>query len=425
MAKIRQYLNGELDAREMYQLERRAQHDPFLMDALEGYSNHKGNTHNLQADLGQRLQRRIAGEGAVKVYTMLSWRKWAAAAAVLTVCGAGLWWHAVQPGQPQQVAMVPSAMGTPHIGTVPAVAGKSGVSAAVAPPKPAPAARQQVAVVVQKEKNAPSEPTVAQPEQEPPQDILKKLPTLAAAPVQQDTLMADSSVRAYAAKQKVQVLGAGKSVPTIKTGSQRLLSQQLQGKVEGARVDPAPGDHHLDGLLGSTDVQPLAGTLVKIKDMTRNGAITSRDGNVSLQAQDKDVLVSSSNGYQSREVKAGRRDSGQVSLQPAQPSVSEIIVMDYKASNKAAGAKAEPLMGWKAYGGYLAHIPSPDGRTGQVKLTFTVDPNGNLNNFKVTESLGNINDQEAINLIKKGPAWHGSTSGKNEQVSVKVNFERP
>jgi len=35
--QIRKYLNGELDARAMHQLEKEAQNDPFLMEALEGY----------------------------------------------------------------------------------------------------------------------------------------------------------------------------------------------------------------------------------------------------------------------------------------------------------------------------------------------------------------------------------------------------
>ena len=33
--QIRKYLNGELNARAMHQLERRAQDDPFLMDAMK------------------------------------------------------------------------------------------------------------------------------------------------------------------------------------------------------------------------------------------------------------------------------------------------------------------------------------------------------------------------------------------------------
>ena len=36
ISQIKKYLEGKLDARSRYELERRAQDDPFLMDALEG-----------------------------------------------------------------------------------------------------------------------------------------------------------------------------------------------------------------------------------------------------------------------------------------------------------------------------------------------------------------------------------------------------
>jgi len=39
---IRKYLNGELDARAMHELERRSLDDPFLMEAMQGYEQTEG-----------------------------------------------------------------------------------------------------------------------------------------------------------------------------------------------------------------------------------------------------------------------------------------------------------------------------------------------------------------------------------------------
>ena len=40
--QIRKYLNGELDAAAMHELERRALDDPFLADAIEGFEHAGG-----------------------------------------------------------------------------------------------------------------------------------------------------------------------------------------------------------------------------------------------------------------------------------------------------------------------------------------------------------------------------------------------
>ena len=48
ISQIRKYLNGELNATAMHQLEQDALDDPFLMDALEGYEvNGKDQQANL------------------------------------------------------------------------------------------------------------------------------------------------------------------------------------------------------------------------------------------------------------------------------------------------------------------------------------------------------------------------------------------
>jgi hypothetical protein len=56
---IRKYLSGELDARAMHLLERRAQDDPFLMDALEGYENTKSDSVVPLSELSARLHNRV------------------------------------------------------------------------------------------------------------------------------------------------------------------------------------------------------------------------------------------------------------------------------------------------------------------------------------------------------------------------------
>ncbi len=99
--QIRKYLNGELDAKAMHQLERRAQDDPFLMDALEGYENTRNDQYANLNEISKRLQQRIAP----KQRRIIPWKYMAAAAAVLIFLTiGGLFLHNYQSANKIRVA---------------------------------------------------------------------------------------------------------------------------------------------------------------------------------------------------------------------------------------------------------------------------------------------------------------------------------
>jgi hypothetical protein len=81
IALIRKYLNGELDARAMYELERRAQDDPYLMDVLMGMemgneTEDEDSLATIDQLLGQRVQK-------VQTKKMIPWKSWSIAASVV------------------------------------------------------------------------------------------------------------------------------------------------------------------------------------------------------------------------------------------------------------------------------------------------------------------------------------------------------
>ncbi|MDF2430380.1 MAG: hypothetical protein JWP44_11, partial [Mucilaginibacter sp.] len=100
---IRKYLNGELDARAMHQLEKRAQHDPFLMDAIEGYEKTGKDQHENLEILNGRLQQRYTQ----KEKKIIPWNIIAIAASVIIVFTAGgLWFYNRPPSNKIQVTQV-------------------------------------------------------------------------------------------------------------------------------------------------------------------------------------------------------------------------------------------------------------------------------------------------------------------------------
>jgi hypothetical protein len=97
--------------------------------------------------------------------------------------------------------------------------------------------------------------------------------------------------------------------------------------------------------------------------------------------------------------------------------------MDAKATTSLTSEEAHPKAGWSAFQKYMSTVAiSPDGKCGDVKLSFTVDANGAINDCKVVTGLSEAADKKAVELIKNGPSWINTTDAK--AVSVTVNFHK-
>lgn len=91
---IEQYIQGALDEKTMHEIERQALDDPFLADAIEGYS-HKESTAGAQISLLQKqLEERIALQQEKKNAFYFSWQRIsvAAAACLLFISASILFW---------------------------------------------------------------------------------------------------------------------------------------------------------------------------------------------------------------------------------------------------------------------------------------------------------------------------------------------
>ena len=99
---IRKYLNGELDGRAMYQLERQAQDDPALQDLIEGMqlgdqARDEANLLEINSLIQQRSQ-------ANKTVKFVPWKIWSIAASLLIVCSVGVLW--LQERKPEATQVV-------------------------------------------------------------------------------------------------------------------------------------------------------------------------------------------------------------------------------------------------------------------------------------------------------------------------------
>ena len=82
---VQKYLNGELSAREMHDLEQQALDDPFLADALEGLQTQPSEAIGQDlSELQARLDARVTARPAT-----IPWRAIRVAAAVILLVGLG------------------------------------------------------------------------------------------------------------------------------------------------------------------------------------------------------------------------------------------------------------------------------------------------------------------------------------------------
>ena len=94
----------------------------------------------------------------------------------------------------------------------------------------------------------------------------------------------------------------------------------------------------------------------------------------------------------------------------------------------ATKEKAAPVSGWVEYTTYMkeniktpAEISTKDQNHFTVEVSFSVDTDGTLSNFKIEKSTCQPCNAEAIRLIKEGPAWKTNT-GQKEKVTYTVSF---
>ena len=90
----------------------------------------------------------------------------------------------------------------------------------------------------------------------------------------------------------------------------------------------------------------------------------------------------------------------------------------------------QPVIGKQEFDKYIKeNIHRPDSlttdQTEEVTLSFIVKLDGSLESIRITSSPGKLYSDEAIRLIKSGPAWKpAEKSGKpiEDRVKVKILF---
>jgi hypothetical protein len=422
IAQIQKYLKGELDAKAMHQLEREAQHDPFLMDALEGYTlsgkDQQGNLNNVAERLNERISRK---EGRV-----IPWRTFAIAATILGfMVVVGLLIKNKEPQLAPQTAQLQPAKSKDTVSIqreniAPVIEGKRSLQAVVKPDQEV--IQPPLASRSSKQRAAANNTIAAVP---------AAVPSVAEAQADKEPVALEDRVMDVIAKQSDDTA----SPPAYVAVKKPALNQtSLAGKAKGVTTTPNPGkpDYNSTYYKPATDVQRLAGQVVSRTDGSplpgvtvqvvgkAVGTQTDANGKFVLPGvKESETLAFGYVGFDSKKLRVNPQDSLKVELDQSSSSLSEVVV-----TRSNTPAKAHPRNGWETFKKYLqqgAVLPA-GAKAGKVNLTFTVNTDGSVSNIKVVKNLSPVADLQAINLIRNGPAWVANTNGKPEKVSLQIKF---
>lgn len=494
--QIKKYLHGELNARAMHELERRAQDDPFLMDALEGYQTTPVDMNAGMSELNSRLEQRTHKKEA----RIIPWRTMSIAASILILLGIGLFWYSDRkPSERIQKNVASTPVHTPEVAR--SASPTSGGNNTTSAPKDKKITRLVANNTRRRPKPQPG-PTVAATEADamPQATVNEKAGYFANADkVTKDTAtpLNEVIVMNYSAQKKAKTLAQYKATDTTLRVSPKEYSSNIKIDTSGFKVtrikgtDIAKLDENQKGpnanatmpgvpqsvlayqsrvaqsnsdiaitsargmstlmsspVRGNFTKRPASGGIVPLNPVIVHGkmmrgmvkesgepvayanvkikgttisTLTDAKGKFTLYAvPDSAIIQVLADGYVLKETKVTRRDMQVISIYQGAAEDAPLVIIDNGAADSS---RPRPSTGWDDLYTYLRkNAISPDGRAGVVKVSFTVNTDNSVSDFKILQSISTQTDNAAIKLIKDGPAWYSASDDKAQNITISIKF---
>lgn len=436
---IQKYREGKLSPREMHRVERLLLENPFYAEAMEGWEKmgKDASLHTHMADLKGRLQQRIDEQQKTIPMYRLTWQ--IAAAMVLLVIGSWTGYYFYFTGSQDEAAEpMLSMQDKPSQASEPAPVPLEDEEEAkemdqaqdeiTFSENPTPSRVQESESPADAPVKSAEKIEVVEEQTSPP--VLADAETLPPLATQQPDIEAEEDV-------DDQPTLAISKVPEENIDQTFRSSRMLKSKDAGAEVyGEGNSPFTLQGrVISGEDKSALPGVNVTIKN-TGMSTTTDANGDFKLTVpENQNEVMFNYIGFETMEQTVSKSDSNfTVVLTPEITALNEIVIVGYGTQEKksiASISQARPVVGYSSYKDYLKknlqypHAARENNIEGVVNVSFDVNPNGELQRFSVEKPLGYGCDEEAIRLIKEGPAWQpGMEEGKavHQNVTVKVRF---
>ena len=416
---IERYLKGGMSAKEMHEMERAALQDPFLADAIEGYSSASfEQSHKHLNEITAALQNENEAVKIVPLPTK-SFYWWRVAAIIILVVGIGaVSWYIFDLDNKTElnnVAVVQEKKSGNTDTVTKELMNDTSNTSLIAQNKSTPSLQAKRKKNLHKEKQ---EKVAAFSLTDTQQAASKALKNNADSIIVTDKNDASQS--------------AALSAPP------RYDTQKLEGKASRVIVQDKrylfSNNNALNNFRGrviDNNNQPVPNAIVSLSN--RYAAYTDANGYFKIEAPDSLLTANiSSIGYIPRDTLLKSNYANNIVIIPDKNPLSEVAVTGFSTKKKAlkrneSADSAYPSGGWESFQEYVyKKLGKPldtlnnDEVDDDVQIEFLIDENGVPYNFTVLKSLNDETASRAIEIIKEGPRW--ITMHKNKKGKVTIQF---
>ncbi|QQL49564.1 energy transducer TonB family protein [Mucilaginibacter ginkgonis] len=140
------------------------------------------------------------------------------------------------------------------------------------------------------------------------------------------------------------------------------------------------------------------------------------DGEFDIVAHKDDELYVGRSGYKTQKVRVKSRKRFDIILEEKNSSLYDGYI--HGLNFTPFDDSAHPAIGWDKLSNYQK-IKSADGKTGTVKVKFTVNRDNSLSDIKVEDSVSALADTQAVHVIRDQLKWVHNTNNQPETITVK------
>lgn len=377
--KLLDYIRGLRKGKEAHRLEKESMKDPFLADAMDGYSqvegNHEERIEKLRMQISAHTAKHTNFSKGKNSYAIT----WSIAACLVIGIGISTYFLFLKKSMTDNVFIakedIPSAVFEP-------VTPKEEISSLAEAKMKQDSTHEVIVKQVDKKNIVAKSKTTPKPQSVP----------IAATPVIEEATGEETAGQAIMLEE------------TIVADTNTSHSEVPEMKV--AKV-AAPNRNLIKGKVTDEKGEPIIGASVAYTG-TNTGTITDLNGEFTLKKEEgNQELTAQFIGYEPVEIPVDTSRTMLIAMNEDKQTLDEVVVVGTKDKYQTP----QPVIGKRKYKKYLEeNLIRPDDDKckdvkGEVILVFFVDKEGNPQNITIVHGLCESADKEAVRLVKEGPKW--------------------